>query len=48
MITVDFETEAIQGNPILHPPRPVGVAINNLGDSEYLVGEEMVDACKRI
>lgn len=26
-ITIDFETEAINGNPILHPPRPVGVAI---------------------
>lgn len=26
-ITIDFETEAIQGNPILNPPRPVGMAI---------------------
>lgn len=26
-ITVDFETEAIVGNPIVHPPRPVGVAV---------------------
>lgn len=26
-ITIDFETEAIVGNPIVHPPRPVGVAV---------------------
>ncbi len=26
-ITIDFETEAIVGNPIVNPPRPVGVAI---------------------
>jgi DNA polymerase-1 len=26
-ITVDFETEAIVGNPIVNPPKPVGVAI---------------------
>lgn len=26
-ITIDFETEAINGNPIIHPPRPVGVAV---------------------
>ena len=26
-ITIDFETEAIVGNPIINPPRPVGVAI---------------------
>jgi DNA polymerase I len=27
MITVDFETHAIKGNPILNPPSPVGYAI---------------------
>lgn len=26
-ITIDFETEAIVGNPIVNPPRPVGVAV---------------------
>lgn len=26
-ITIDFETEAINGNPIIHPPRAVGVAV---------------------
>lgn len=26
-ITIDFETEAIEGNPIVNPPRPVGVAV---------------------
>lgn len=27
MITIDFETEAIVGNPIANPPSPVGVAV---------------------
>ena len=27
MFTIDFETEAIVGNPILNPPKPVGFAI---------------------
>lgn len=27
MITIDFETEAIVGNPIVNPPLPVGVAV---------------------
>lgn len=27
LVTVDFETEAIVGNPIVKPPRPVGVSI---------------------
>jgi len=37
MITFDFETEAIEGNPIANPPKPVGVAIK-IDDkpSEYL------------
>lgn len=26
-ITLDFETHAIVGNPIVHPPRPVGLAV---------------------
>lgn len=26
-ITIDFETEAIEGNPIVKPPKPVGAAI---------------------
>jgi DNA polymerase I-like protein with 3'-5' exonuclease and polymerase domains len=26
-ITIDLETEAIKGNPIVYPPKPVGVAI---------------------
>ena len=37
MLTVDFETEAIQGNPIYNPPRPVGVSIKREGEeSHYL------------
>lgn len=36
-ITVDFETEAIVGNPIVNPPRAVGVAIWVPGqEPEYL------------
>lgn len=27
LITLDFETEAIVGNPVVNPPRPVGVAV---------------------
>ncbi len=27
MITLDFETEAIVGNPLVHPPKPVGLAV---------------------
>jgi len=27
MITIDFETEGIEGNPVWKPPRPVGVSI---------------------
>lgn len=37
VITVDFETEAIVGNPLLAPPRPVGVALSMPGQPpEYL------------
>ena len=32
MITIDFETEGIVGNPVFNPPRPVGVSIK-LGDA---------------
>lgn len=36
-ITVDFETEAIVGNPLLAPPRPVGVALSMPGEPpEYM------------
>lgn len=36
MVTVDFETEAIDGNPILSPPVPVGVALHTGNSTEYL------------
>lgn len=32
MITIDFETEGIEGNPVYSPPKPVGVSIK-LGDA---------------
>lgn len=36
MITLDFETEAIVGNPLLDPPKPVGLAIRwETGATEY-------------
>lgn len=37
MLTFDFETEAIEGNPIANPPKPVGVALKwDDKPSEYL------------
>lgn len=38
MVVIDFETEAILGNPSVHPPKPVGVSIYipGKGDPEYL------------
>lgn len=37
MLTFDFETEGIVGNPIVHPPKPVGVSIKVDGQpSDYL------------
>lgn len=36
MLTIDFETEGIVGNPIYKPPRPVGVSIKAHGKSTYL------------
>jgi DNA polymerase I-like protein with 3'-5' exonuclease and polymerase domains len=37
MLTFDFETEAIVGNPIFNPPKPVGVSIKSDDEgSEYL------------
>ena len=37
MITFDFETEGIVGNPIFNPPKPVGVSIKSDDDgSKYL------------
>jgi DNA polymerase-1 len=33
MLTIDFETEGIKGNPIYSPPKPVGVSIK-LGDDD--------------
>ena len=32
MLTIDFETKAIDGNPIFNPPEPVGVSILREGD----------------
>ena len=46
MITIDFETEAIDGNALVNPPRPVGVAITyNNFHTEYYTGQEMVSRC---
>jgi len=30
-VTLDFESEAIIGNPIVNPPKPVGLAITDVG-----------------
>lgn len=35
--TLDFETEAIEGNPLLSPPKPVGLAVRQCdGATQYL------------
>ena len=34
-IRVDFETDAIVGNPIVNPPKPVGVAIEIPGQEPF-------------
>ena len=49
MITVDFETEAIVGNPIVDPPAPVGVAVTypNM-ESHYYTGVDMWEKCHEI
>ena len=36
MITIDFETEAIVGNPYVHPPKPVGLALHSDAGTEYI------------
>lgn len=35
MLTIDFETEAIDGNPIANPPKPVGVSIKREGEPSH-------------
>lgn len=36
MLTIDYETEAIVGNPVHNPPKPVGVSIKKEGEkSKY-------------
>ena len=43
MITLDFETEAIVGNPIVNPPLPVGLAIYwPSGLKEYITEWELM------
>jgi len=37
MITLDFETEAIVGNPLVHPPKPVGLAVQVDNHEPYYV-----------
>jgi DNA polymerase I-like protein with 3'-5' exonuclease and polymerase domains len=36
MITLDFETEAIVGNPFVNPPKPVGLAVYSDAGTEYV------------
>ena len=39
--TLDFETEAIEGNPLLSPPKPVGLAVRQCdGATQYLTDWE--------
>ena len=47
MITIDFETYAIQGNPLLTPPEPIGVSIKEDDrPSVYYTGDDMLMACR--
>ena len=45
MITLDFETEAIEGNPLVNPPKPVGLAVRGAsGRCHYQTDwDEMAD-----
>lgn len=47
--TLDFETEAIEGNPLLDPPRPVGLAVRwPDGEAGYITDwDEMVVAFRK-
>lgn len=47
MVTIDFETEAIDGNPIYNPPRPVGVSIKPEGQASvyYAWGHPTGNTC---
>ena len=43
MITLDFETEGIAGNPLYHPPKPVGLAIQRDDQQpEYITGMDQM------
>jgi DNA polymerase-1 len=47
--TLDFETEAIVGNPLLAPPRPVGLAVRWLdGITDYLTDPDQMAAAFRV
>ncbi len=47
MLTFDFETEAIEGNPIFNPPKPVGVSIkfDDDGSRYYAWGHPTENNC---
>jgi DNA polymerase I-like protein with 3'-5' exonuclease and polymerase domains len=47
LLTIDFETEAIVGNPIYNPPRPVGVSIKPEGQASvyYAWGHPTGNTC---
>ena len=47
MLTTDFETEAIDGNPVYNPPKPVGVSIKKEGEASkyYAWGHPTENNC---
>jgi DNA polymerase-1 len=50
LITLDFETEAIVGNPMVRPPKPVGLAVlrtNRECDGLYLTDWELMKTAWR-
>jgi len=45
LTTLDFETEGIEGNPLIHPPKPVGLAIRYPGGmKEYVTDWDQMAA----
>jgi DNA polymerase-1 len=48
MYTLDFETVAIEGNPLINPPRPVGLAVeDSKGNTDYITDlQEMENAVR--
>ena len=47
-VTIDFETEAIIGNPLVNPPKPVGVSIKIDDKPSQYFTEDMKDVLEQV